>query len=107
MPTDAEWTELFNNCTWTWTDNYNGTGVAGRIVTSNVDGHKDKSIFLPAAGYRYNPLLTRAGSGGYYWSSSLYTNDPHSARYVDFSSTHVIRTNHDRILGQSVRPVSE
>lgn len=29
MPTEAEWTELKNNCTWEWTSDYNGTGVEG------------------------------------------------------------------------------
>ena len=34
MPTDAEWTELMTKCTWTWTSNYNNTGVAG-VLTIN------------------------------------------------------------------------
>ncbi|MGM9818180.1 MAG: hypothetical protein ACI30B_04270, partial [Paludibacteraceae bacterium] len=37
MPTDAEWTELRENCEWTLTSDYNGTGVAGRIVTSKTN----------------------------------------------------------------------
>ncbi|MBQ7268282.1 MAG: Ig-like domain-containing protein [Bacteroidales bacterium] len=46
LPTDAEWTNLIEKCTWVWTDNYNGTGVSGRIVTAT----NGNSIFLPAAG---------------------------------------------------------
>ena len=36
MPTKAEWQELIDNCTWTWTTDYKGDGsnVAGVIVTS-------------------------------------------------------------------------
>ncbi|MBQ7388829.1 MAG: hypothetical protein IJW01_05635, partial [Paludibacteraceae bacterium] len=49
MPTDAEWTELRENCEWTLTSDYNGTGVKGRVVTSKTNGNH---IFLPAAGYR-------------------------------------------------------
>ena len=51
MPTDAEWMELKNNCTWTWTTQ---NGINGYKVTSNKNG---ASIFLPAAGYRYDTFL--------------------------------------------------
>lgn len=107
MPTDEEWTELRTNCTWTWTTNYNGTGVAGRIVTSNVEGYKDKSIFLPAAGCRDGTGLYGAGSGGGYWSSSLDTGGPGYAWCVYFASDDVFMDGDDRFVGRSVRPVSE
>lgn len=105
MPTDAEWTELMTKCTWTWTTNYNGTGVSGRIVTAP----NGNSIFLPAAGFRYDADLDYAGSAGYYWSSSLYlyTGSPYRAWYVYFFSGGVSRFHYDRYRGQSVRPVSE
>ncbi|MGM9818140.1 MAG: hypothetical protein ACI30B_04060, partial [Paludibacteraceae bacterium] len=102
MPTDAEWTELIENCAWTWIDDYNGIGVAGRIVTSKINGN---SIFLPAAGYRDCVDLYGAGDYGSYWSSSLYTDDPNLAWYVYFSSDNVNRSNYYRYYGQSVRPV--
>ena len=103
MPTDAEWTELRENCTWTWTSNYNCTGVKGRIVTSNINGN---SIFLPAAGYRNNDDLNSAGDGGYYWSSSLYADSPGYAWRVYFYSDGVYRDYYGaRYYGQSVRPV--
>ena len=109
MPTDAEWTELREKCSWTWTSNYNGTGVAGKIVTSNVEGYKDKSIFLPAAGRRYGTFLGGAGSEGYYWSSSLHTSCPYYAWsvYFDFYFHYVSGYDSERFYGISVRPVSE
>ena len=107
VPTYAEWKELRNNCTWTWTDNYNGTGIAGRIVTSNVEGYKDKSIFLPVAGYRLDADLYGAGSLGGYWSSSLNTDYPSYAWYVYFDSSDVDGYRGYRYDGFSVRPVSE
>ena len=107
MPTDEEWTALRTNCTWTWTSNYNNTGIAGRIVKSNVSGHTDKSIFLPAAGYRGATGLYGAGSSGYYWSSSLYTDFPYRAWLVNFDSGNVYRSYADRFYGLSVRPVSD
>ena len=101
MPTDAEWTELSNNCTWTWTTQ---NGVKGRLVTSKTNGN---SIFLPAAGYRGGTYLTNVGSYGYCWSSSLYTGYPYRARYVYFNSDNVDSYNDSRYRGFSVRPVSE
>ena len=103
MPTDAEWTELSTKCTWTLTTNYNGTGVNGRIVTAT----NGNSIFLPAAGYRNGTDLNNAGSGGYYWSSSLNTVFLNNAWYVDFNSGNVDRYGSNRYYGRSVRPVSE
>lgn len=99
MPTDAEWTELRNNCTWTWTTQ---NGVYGRKVTSKSNGN---SIFLPAAGYRYDSSLNDAGSYGNFWSSSLYSDDPYRAYYVYFSSSNVRRSHFSRYYGRSVRPV--
>ena len=107
MPTDAEWAELHNNCTWEWTSNYNSTGVYGRIVTSKKEGYKDKSIFLPAAGYRSYGNLFNVVSFGYYWSSSLNTDSPDYAYYMYFGSTSLSRLYGSRYRGQSVRPVSE
>ena len=104
-PTDAEWTELRENCTWTWTSDYNGTGIAGRIVTSNMTGYEDKSIFLPAAGFRSGTGLYDVGSRGYYWSSSLSTGNPSGAMDIDFYSDNVDRGGSYRVDGQSVRPV--
>lgn len=121
MPKLTEWRELLSNCTQNWTDNYNGTGIAGMVVTSNVEGYKNKSIFLPAAGSRLgtdlfsdelNPRTgdPRTGAGGHYWSSSLYTENPEDAWKIDFRSGQSGpgqgRTQ-QRYYGFSVRPVSE
>ena len=99
MPTRAEQDELRNNCTWTWTTQ---NGVKGRKVTSKSNGN---SIFLPAAGDRYDGSLYDAGSYGYYWSSSLYTGTPSGAHYLFFGSSNVDWFYDDRYYGRSVRPV--
>ena len=101
MPTDAEWTELRDNCTWTWISDYQGTGIAGRIVT----GLNGNSIFLPAAGYRGDDDLYGAGYYGYYWSSSLSAGSPSNAWSVYFRSGNVVRYYSNRCCGLSVRPV--
>lgn len=103
MPTNAEWKELTDedNCSWTKTNNYNETGVAGYIVTSKKPGFTDRSIFLPAAGNYYETNLEAVGTGCCYWSSSLYSNV--TANDILNRQLH----GSARFTGQSVRPVCE
>ena len=102
LPTKEEQDELRENCTWTWTTE---NGVNGYRVTSNKEGYTDKSLFLPAAGCRYNSDLCYAGSDGNYWSSSLDTGSPYFAYYLYFDSSGVDWSGSDRYCGRSVRPV--
>ena len=104
MPTDAELTELREQCTWTWTTQ---NGVYGYKVTSKKSGYTNKSIFLPAAGYRLDSSFNYAGSYGYYWSSSLNTGSPYNACGLYFSSDDVSRDYDIRFYGHSVRPVCQ
>ena len=104
MPTDAELTELREQCTWTWTTQ---NGVYGYKVTSKKSGYTNKSIFLPAAGYRNDSSLYSAGSYGSYWSSSLDTGYPYYAWGVYFNSDDVSRGYGNRYYGFSVRPVCQ
>lgn len=104
LPKDSEWKELMTKCTWTWTDNYNSTGVRGRIVTAS----NGNSIFLPAAGGRYEADLYDPNYSGFYWSSSLSTIFPSRAYGVFFDANSFYRIgDEDRYYGSSVRPVSE
>lgn len=101
MPTLAEFEELYNSCTSEWTIL---NGVYGRKFTSRKNGN---SIFLPAAGDRDNDNLNYAGSRGYYWSSSLNTDNLHSAYSLSFRLGSVDTFHLNRCYGRSVRPVSE
>ena len=103
-PTDAEWAELLDNCTWTWTTQ---SSMWGYRVTSRMKGFTDKSIFLPAAGCRHDSGLYNTGRDGDYWSSSLNTGFPDDARYLHFSSGGHYRHDSNRCYGHSIRPVSE
>ena len=102
LPTDEEWTELREKCTWEWTA---VNGVYGRKITSSVQGYTDKWIFLPAAGFQDGAAVTNAGALGYYWSSSLCKVSPFSAWLVYFDADNVMRNASYRQLGFSVRPV--
>ncbi len=101
MPTEKEFQELIDNCTWYWRTL---NGKNGYKVASKKNGN---SIFLPAAGYRNGTSLNRKGSLGYYWSSTLDEIDPGDAYGLDFGSG-LPGTDWDyRYFGRSVRPVSE
>ncbi|MBP9987391.1 MAG: hypothetical protein KBT44_05675, partial [Bacteroidales bacterium] len=88
IPRKEEFEELYNECYWEWTKNYNGTtGVAGYIVYKSQDKatdyqmtkegthtysmEKDLYIFLPAAGYLQGKDFGNANVDGYYWSCEL------------------------------------
>lgn len=75
MPTFDEMEELCNKCTWTWTTQ---NGTKGYKVT----GPNGNSIFLPAAGWRYDSNLI--GEFCDYWSSSLYESKSYNAWYLNF-----------------------
>ncbi|MCR5325632.1 MAG: leucine-rich repeat protein [Bacteroidales bacterium] len=103
IPTDEDWTELRDNCTWTWTSNYNESGIAGWVVSAS----NGNSIFLPAAGIRFGVNLDDSGSYGGYWSSSLDKGSAYNAWGVYFYSSYVSRRDLRRDYGRSVRPVIE
>jgi hypothetical protein len=108
MPTDAEWTELCTQCTWTWRERNHINDIAGASVTAT----NGNSIFLPAAGGRFDAYLNSAGSSGHYWSSSLRTDYLILAWGFHFgpnisANNFVFKSNVNRCEGQSVRPVSD
>ena len=99
MPTKAEFEELYNHTTVTWTTQ---NGVNGRLFTAS----NGNSLFLPAAGYRGSSSLYYAGSYGDYWSSSLYTDYPDYAWSLFFGSGFCyVSDGGYRGFGRSVRPV--
>ena len=106
MPTKAEQQELLNNCAWTWTSL---NGVNGMEVT----GPNGNSIFLPAAGFRFDASSYEVGIidvrfRGLYWSSTPYGDGGNCAYWLCFD-----REDRDwywdaaRNFGLSVRPVLE
>jgi uncharacterized protein (TIGR02145 family) len=97
LPTETEFKELIDNCTWFWAEE---NGVKGYKVTSKKNGH---SIFLPAAGHSDGTGVYYVGSYGEYWSSSA--NDDYNASYLTFDSNDVYMDNYNRYYRQSVRLV--
>ena len=101
LPTSAEFEELIDNCTYTWTTQ---DGVNGMRFTSKKSGYTNNSIFIPAAGFYDGTYLTVDGSGGQYWSSTWDSNGTH-ARYLLLYSSSQYTTTYPRKLGLSVRGV--
>ena len=101
MPTEAEYQELLDNCNIVMTDDYNGTGVAGKVFTSKVNG---KSVFFPTVGDCQDSSVNNVGSDGYYWSASW--NSSILAWHLDLSyNGEYLKPFGSRYWGYSVRGV--
>ncbi len=97
-PTKEEWQELYNNCTSVWTTQ---NGVNGRRFT----GPDGATLFLPAAGFRWDGGFHYIGSEGWYLSSSFNSDSPFDAwdfysRSDGYSLYYLVRSH-----GLSVRAV--
>ena len=102
MPTKAEFEELLNNTTVTWTTQ---NGVNGWLFTAN-DG-SGNSLFLPAAGNYWEGELYNANDLGQYWSSSLNTDFAGNAWCILFTMEYCRMDEFGRYYGNTVRPVHE
>ena len=100
MPTTEQQRELYENCSSVWTTQ---NGVNGRLFT----GPNGNTLFLPAAGGRWDESLYNAGSGGYYWSRTLGSSSPSLAFFLGFyfNSGYVGWGSVDRYYGFTVRAV--
>lgn len=103
IPSDKQWQELRDRCTWAWTTR---NGKSGLLVKSRRNG---ASIFLPAAGGCFNDKgFSGIGEIGFYWACSLPANYPWNAYRWCFSSTGChMDENCSRFQGLSVRPVRQ
>ena len=99
MPSLEQIGELYNNCTSQWTTR---NGVNGRLFTSTINS---ASLFLPAAGYRWDSELNNAGSNGCYWSRTLDASIPSIAYDLYFNSGDVNWYGSSRCYGYGVRAV--
>ena len=107
IPTLADFEELKNNCTWTWTTI---SGVSGDKVT----GGNGNSIFLPASGgyFDFNSSnLQDGGTIGYYWTTSLFpSGSDYTTAYnfyfnKNYSSGTPTYGSNRRNSGFTIRPV--
>ena len=98
MPTQADFQELIDCCTWVWTKQKGNNGY-------KITGKNGKSIFLPACGNIAGKSSYNVGTGGYYWSSTPEKNNNGNACFLSFyGGDHFMEFNF-RTTGYSVRPV--
>ena len=102
MPTKTEYKELIDNCNVVWTDDYNGTGVKGRIFTSKVNGN---SVLFSTNGYCQGSSVYNVGLTGYFWSASYESSLGAHFLFFNFGIHMTQITN--RYSGHNVRAVCE
>ena len=83
MPTTDEFQALSGVTTSAWTADYEGSGVAGLVLTSNADS--SKKLFFPTAGFCKDGSVNYVSTDGKYWSSSRATTDIGYAYILGFS----------------------
>lgn len=98
LPTNSEWQELIDNCTWQWTSR---NGVNGYKVTSN---RNSRSIFLPAI-FSGETSPCSQGNYGAYWSSTPDNYESFSNALYMYSGTYYTFSD-IRYYGYCVRPVT-
>ena len=98
MPTEEQFNELLNKCTWTFTTHNSVEGY-------KVSGPNGNFIFLPATGYCDGSDLEFVGTFGYYWSSSLDESSPGTACVLNFLSNDCSLCPNDCYNGFVVRAV--
>ena len=100
MPSSDQCNELVDNCLSVWTTQ---NGVYGRKFTGTNGG----TLFLPAAGFRLRGDLSRVGSYGNYWTSTLCERPQTSSMELGFDSEGEYTLPIYRCNGLSVRPVRQ
>ena len=109
MPTTAEFVALGTATTSAWTADYEGSGVAGLVLTAN--GDDSKVLFFPACGYASDGSMNDVGDFGRYWSSSLNSYSVgrvYNLSFYFFNSSGYVNWQDDyasRAMGVPVRGV--
>jgi len=92
VPTNSEWQELYDQCYWEQTADYNGTGVAGFIVYKSVDKTLDKQqtkgsdhVYTLAAAHIFLPFAGSVNGSAFqfrqvnpYWASTIVSDEPNN-----------------------------
>lgn len=102
MPTKAQFEELIANTTYTWEENFKGSGISGAKYTSRTDN--TKYVFFPAAG-DIDGSAENVGEFGQYWSSTPHSNI--ISYNLEVAEGYNYVTSAHRSYGYSVRPVCD
>ena len=96
IPTEAEFKELLDRCTWEW------KGDAENKGGYKVTGPNGNSIYLPSAGGKG---LTEAGYTGFYWAADILVSVPNNCSQLLTDPGSAVMSTLVRFFGCSVRPV--
>ena len=106
MPTLDNFTELVHECVLTW------CSLGNRRRAILVTGPNGKKIVLPVVGYFKDDEIRDDGYLAYYWTSSLYSDNPERAWSIFFGEEDDAKVSvfnridpRDRYQGLSIRPV--
>ena len=103
MPSSADFSALANNCTSTWTNDYNG--VAGRIFKGKGT-YASRSIFLPAAGQASGSGRSDWNTKATYWSATPASGNSVSSYFLLFDwNVTPSQSNDRRGYGRPIRAV--
>lgn len=102
-PTTEEFQVLVSETTSAWTSGYNGTNVAGLVLTSTADA--SVNLFFPAAGYCYNGIVDSFGNCGYYWINSINTDAAHFGKHIYLNNDSFVFSSANRSHGFTLRGV--
>ena len=109
MPTNVEFQELLDYCTWTWVSRTNSDGNS--INCYKVVGKNDNVIYFPASGRIESSGSMNRSELGNYWSRTFFDdsgNDYTSGYMLEFSSWYKkVTGDYYPNVGGSVRPVAE
>ena len=100
LPTEKDYIELYENCTWEWTII---DGISGRLVTSQ----KGNTIFFPAGGLSIEDQLHVIGSVGLYWTDTASSEDDKSTIGIYFDSANIYRMDFPKTDFFTIRLVKD
>ncbi|MBP5715688.1 MAG: hypothetical protein J6W69_01075, partial [Bacteroidales bacterium] len=98
-PSDAEWQEIFNACTY---EAINEDGVIGAKLISSYNG---KSIFFSFAGFMTGTNWQEETLESYYWGTGVRRNWPVNVSQAVFQNGSTYVTTSYRNIGLPVRAV--
>ena len=102
LPTKEEF-EVLCELPQVWDNDLKGKWFAERKEDL---GNPNKSLFFPAAGFRYDGTLHNQGVNGYYWSSTTANGGASVYVYLfGATATNPDFTNNDKASGFSIRCV--
>ena len=88
-----------------WTDDYNGSGVAGYVISGKAGtAYENNSIFLLAAGCGRENGIYGKNRIARYWTMSY--SQAIAARCLDFDKDGVLHKSRLRYYGFTIRPIA-